>query len=81
MTKTSFKFTTGFKFVPVTQRVIEKLLSKLDTAKGPGVSGVPVKVLKHSCNELAPVVTNLFNQCIATETFPDEWKLAIVTPL
>lgn len=73
--------TTSFSFVPVSQRVVAKLLSQLDTSTGPGVSGIPVKVLKHSHTELAPVVTNLFNQCITTQAIPDEWKLAVVTPL
>lgn len=70
-----------FKFVPVTQKVVDKLLSQLDSTTGPGVSGIPVKVLKHSHTEIAPAITNLFNQCIATQTIPDEWKLAVVTPL
>jgi hypothetical protein len=28
-----------------------------------------------------PLVTDLFNKCIESKTIPDEWNLAVVTPL
>jgi hypothetical protein len=53
----------------------------LDKSCGPGVSGISTKVLKAAHEELASVVTELFNKCIETKTIPNEWKLAVVTSL
>ena len=73
--------TSNFEFKKVSINLVDKLLSKLDTSCGPGVSGISTKVLKAAHEELAPVVTELFNKCIETKTIPNEWKLAVVTPL
>jgi hypothetical protein len=42
-----------------------------------GLSEIPTKVIKHTCNQFVPILTNLFNHCIDIEKFPIEWKSAI----
>jgi hypothetical protein len=73
--------TSIFEFKKVSISLVDKLLKKLDTSCGPGVSGISTKILKAAHEELAPSVTELFNKCIETKIVPNEWKLAKVTPL
>jgi hypothetical protein len=73
--------TKVFTFVQVTELVVNKLLKKIDPSNGPGVSSIPSKVLKESADELTPIITTFFNRCITTQSMPEEWKLALVTPL
>ena len=42
---------------------------------------IPCAVLKYSIDTLAPYIVHLFNHCIQVGIFPDEFKIAIVTPL
>ena len=39
------------------------------------------KMLKISANIIAPVLANIFNRSVQSCTFPDCWKLSIVTPV
>ena len=58
-----------------------ELLSQLDEKKAMGLDGVPCKLLKLASSIIGPSLTKIFNSCIETETFPDEWKIAKVTPI
>ena len=53
---------------------------KLDDSSSPGISGLPVKILKN-IDHLTSPITKIINQCIKTKTIPDEWKSAYVTPI
>jgi len=78
------KFTlpqNGFSFSKTTCSIVEKLINNLDSSSSPGVSGIPVKILKFLGPKLAPILTVLFNFCIETNRIPLEWKEAVVTPL
>ena len=46
-----------------------------------GLDGVPCKLLKLASSIIGPSLTKIFNSCTETETFPDEWKIAKVTPI
>jgi len=71
----------SFDFTPVTPSIMDKLLSKVDASSSPGYSGIPSSILKTCHLSLAPFFTQLFNDCVRAGLFPDEFKLAIVTPL
>ena len=58
-----------------------ELLSQLDDKKAIGLDGVPCKLLKLASSIIRPSLTEIFNSCIDTGTFPDEWKIAKVTPI
>ena len=58
-----------------------KLLNKLDSSSAAGISELPSSLLKHSSHVIAPFLTKLFNDCVANNQFPDEFKSAIVVPL
>ena len=73
--------TSNFTFTPITNSIVEKLLNNLDSKSGPGVSGLPSKVLKSAYSSITPSLTSLFNNCIASESIPTEFKIAVVTPI
>ena len=56
-------------------------LKKLDVFTSPGYSGIPAILFKTCADELKEPITALFNSCISSGTIPDEWKIAIVTPV
>jgi hypothetical protein len=56
-------------------------VKQLDDSSSAGISGIPVAVLKATINYTASFVSKLFNNCISQQSFPDEFKFAIVSPL
>ena len=70
-----------FNFVHITESVVDKLIFNLKASSGAGLSEIPSKVIKNTCNKFVPLLTLLFNHCIDIGKFPVEWKSAIVTPL
>ena len=70
-----------FKFSNFSINDVKKYISSLDNNSSAGVSNIPVKVIKFCKDELSPYLTDLFNCCINSGVIPDEWKMAIVTPL
>ena len=43
--------------------------------------GISPKISKNASEDIAPLLTRLFNDCISSSQFPEEFKLVIVTPL
>ena len=70
-----------FKFQQVTESVVEKTLSSLDSSSGPGLTGLPTKMLKPTSPELLTTITSLFNDCLTSGRIPRDWKAALVTAL
>ncbi len=70
-----------FKFQCVSIAIVTNLLTKLMNSSGPGISQIPVVVLKATANKISPLLTNIFNDCISSCVIPKEWKTAIVTAL
>jgi hypothetical protein len=60
---------------------VTDLLKGLKNDSSPGISGLEVKILKAAHFSIAEPLVNLLNSCMATGHFPNEWKIAIVTPL
>ena len=71
---------TKFSFSQVTEIDVERELSNLNARKANTANGIPAKVLKQSSDICGPVVHFLINQSIANGVFPNELKLADVTP-
>ena len=64
---------TSFSLKAPSLNVVYKLLSKLNERKSAGLDNIP--------NKLSPSLTLIFAKSIETGIFPDEWKLARVTPI
>ena len=47
----------------------------------PGISGIPVKILKFCSQELSLTISKFINSVLDSGLIPTEWKYAIVTPL
>ena len=52
-----------FKFHSVSNEQVEELISELENTKGPGITGIPIKLFKSLNRKIYPMVTNLFNNC------------------
>lgn len=70
-----------FNFKQVDNKTVENLFNNMNPSSGPGASGISVKILKSASHILIPIFTALFNECIATNLIPFEWKSSVVTPL
>ena len=57
------------------------VIKKLNVDKAVGPDGINNRVLKICGDQLAEPLTYIFNKCISSGYFPDEWKLANVTPI
>ena len=56
-------------------------ISRLSASRAVGVDGVPMFALRKCLESIAPHILHLVNSSISTLTFPDAWKVAIVTPI
>ena len=70
-----------FKFVQVTCDNIEKRLCKLGMKSNNDVLGMDAKLLCISSSIIAPIITAFVNTSIETNTVPDDWKFARVSPV
>ena len=65
----------------ITEFGVQKLLSAINPSKAGGPDEVPCRVLKELADELAPVLTHIFQQSIKSGEVPAEWKMQWVTPI
>ena len=78
-----------FSFHSTTESIVKKTIKSLSSTSSPGASDIPITVFKTDptldsileTSSFIKCLTDLFNECINTCSFPDEWKSAIVTPL
>ena len=57
------------------------ILNKLNTHKAMRPDGLHNKLLRLIARPITQSLTKLFNKCLTTETFPDIWKAANITPI
>lgn len=70
-----------FAIQPTTTSKVFHLLSKLSETKATGLDNISSKLVKISTSVISVSITAIFNTAISTGIFPDEWKLARVTPI
>ena len=71
----------SFVIPPVTSSFVFDSLSHLSTRKAVGLDGLSGYCLKMSAPSIATSLTAIFNLSISSNTFPDIWKMAKVSPL
>ena len=59
---------------------VHKLLSDLNPFKATGPDAISARFLKETANEIAPMLTCLFNQSLATGEVPQDWKKHMSSP-
>jgi hypothetical protein len=75
------KSTLPFSFAVIHPEAVEIALLKLKDNSSAGSIGIPVSVFKHCYKQLSYPLASLFNNCINTGSFPNDWKIAQVTPV
>ena len=60
---------------------MEKEIQNIDLKKSTTKNTIPPKILKISCNTFVETSHNLFNECLITGNFPDNLKVAHITPV
>ena len=62
--------------------LIVKLLNKLNKSKGAGLDKLSSRLIRECADLISPYISTIFNCCLTTGIFPDDWKLAkAVTPI
>ena len=70
-----------FHLKEVSSEEVKKVIKSLNKKKSAISSCIPVKVLIDSVDTYVPIFTDIINSSIRNGTFPEELKLAEVTPL
>ena len=70
-----------FQFKPVTEGEIKKCIKKLDPKKSTGVDLIPPKLILAGCESLSVPIRDMTNTIISRGSFPENLKLAQVTPI
>lgn len=61
--------------------MVSVIISNLQPHKACGPDGNPVIVIKKCVPEQAPVLSKLYNKCLAASCFPVSWKSSSVVPV
>jgi hypothetical protein len=74
---------TGTMFIlrPTTSVEVSKLYSSISDKKATGLDQIPCKLLKLSAPIVSKSLCDIFNLSIQTAVFPDDWKLAKISPI
>ena len=72
---------SSFEFAEIEPSRTLKLLSKLDITKATGLDQISNKVLKLAAPVIYKQLTELFNLSLKSGEYPDDWKLAKVSPV
>jgi len=67
--------------IHITKAGFHNILSQLDPHKAGGPDNIPARVLKELAHDLTRLLTHLYQQSLDTGTLPQEWKLALITPI
>ena len=70
-----------FEFKIISVGEVEAVLNKLKTSKSCGQDKIPSTLLKDSCEISAYYLTFIYNCSLATGIFPDDWKVARISPI
>ena len=70
-----------FNFSPITTEEVIEALSQLSPKKAPGIDGISVRLLRDTVDVIAEPLANIFNLSLRTAIFPDDWKLAKISPI
>ena len=70
-----------FNFSDIHIQEVLNEISKLNTSKSVGPDNIPAKLIKDSKDVVAPFLTLLFNASLSNGIFPDDFKIARVSPI
>ena len=67
--------------ISVTPKIVEKVITNLDSSRVFGPDRIPVVVLKNCELKLSYILAELFNVYLKESCFPDYWKVSSVAPV
>ena len=67
--------------IPITPKMVRKVVMNPDLSKASGPNPIPVVVLKNCEPEVSYILAELFNKCLKESCFPDCWKVSSVVPV
>ena len=70
-----------FEFKPLSTNDVTTALNKLKVSKSSGPDKMSTKILKDANEVCVPYLTYIFNCSLNSGIFPDEWKIARVSPI
>ena len=74
-------FESAFVFKSIDIDEVYNALNNLKTSKSLGPDRIPARLLKDSHYSIAPFLTQIFNASLASSVFPQDWKIACVSPI
>ena len=60
---------------------VTKLLRKVNPNKASGPDSIPARILKELADEIAPLLTTIFNKSLEQGEVPTDWRKANVTAI
>ena len=60
---------------------VSKSIFKLKLNKSQGKDGISAEFYRHTCHNISPILTILFNKMVSSGEFPDSWSQSIIVPL
>ena len=72
---------SGFAPHCITLPELSRVIGRLSASRAVGVDGIPLSAIRSCLPAIAPHILHLINSSISTLTFPDAWKVAVVTPI
>ena len=67
--------------ISITPKMVEKVITNLDSSKASVLDWILVVVLKNCEPELSYILGKLFNMYLKASCFPDSWKVSSVVPV
>ena len=67
--------------IQITSEGVRKLLTNINAAKAIGPDLIPNQVLKIAAEEIAHILTIIFQQSLDTGSLPLDWRRANITPI
>jgi hypothetical protein len=71
----------SFNFTSITIQETIDALNQIKSKNSPGLDGISTRSLKDATNIIAGPLVNIFNVSFQRAIFPNDWKLAKVTPV
>ena len=72
---------SSFHFSRISVQEVLSALNQLNLRKSPGLDAISVKLLKDTSDVIAQPLANIFNLSLQTGIFPDDWKIAKISPV
>ena len=71
----------SFSTQAITPDQVEKIISQLKNSKSSGMDNLDTYILKLTKKAIVPSVCHILNLSLATNRFPNKWKIAKIVPL